>query len=277
MKVPLISICCTTFNHEKYVRKTIEGFLLQKTTFPIEIIIHDDASTDGTKQIIEEYAKSDSRFVTIFQTENKYSKKIKPWPNFVFPKARGKYLALCEGDDYWIDPLKLQKQVDFLEANLDYGICFHEVKILEDNILKVDYITPKVSEVTTIESLSTGNFLHTPSVILRNNFKIPDWYNKVPLGDWSLYMISIKDKKIKKLNDVMAVYRIHNLGVWSSKSQIQRIEGTIKTLDLLVASGLFKSNVLSKLSSYKDNLKKDMYRIEKKERSFWESIKLLFK
>ena len=90
---PLLSICCTTFNHAKYVRETIEGFLIQKTNFPIEIIIHDDASTDGTADIIREYASKDDRIVTILQDENQFSKKIKPWRNFVFPKAQGKYIA----------------------------------------------------------------------------------------------------------------------------------------------------------------------------------------
>ncbi len=118
---PLVSICCISYNHEKYIKDAIEGFLLQKTTFPIEIIIHDDASNDNTVNIIREYEKKyPDLFEAIYQVENQYSKGIKPLPNFVFPKARGKYIALCEGDDYWIDPYKLQKQVDFLESNPEY-------------------------------------------------------------------------------------------------------------------------------------------------------------
>src|SRR5690554_6580680 len=122
-KLPLVSICCITYNHEKYIRDAIEGFLMQKTTFPVEILIHDDASTDKTAQIVKEYAENHSDLIiTIFQTENQYSQGIKPWPNFVFPRARGKYIALCEGDDYWTDPLRLQKQVGFLEGNEEYGL-----------------------------------------------------------------------------------------------------------------------------------------------------------
>jgi glycosyltransferase involved in cell wall biosynthesis len=133
-KLPLVSICCTTYNHEKYIRDAIEGFLMQKTTFPVEILIHDDASTDKTAQIVKEYAENHSDLIiTIFQTENQYSQGIKPWPNFVFPRARGKYIALCEGDDYWTDPLKLQKQVDFLEEYTEYNICFHNVKVYIEN------------------------------------------------------------------------------------------------------------------------------------------------
>src|SRR5690554_7571091 len=101
---PLLSICCTTFNHEKFLEKTLEGFLAQQTNFSFEIVIHDDASTDRTVEIIQEYAKKDSRIVSILQTENQYSQNIKIWPNYLFPKAQGKYIALCEGDDYWTDP-----------------------------------------------------------------------------------------------------------------------------------------------------------------------------
>ncbi len=125
---PLVSICCITYNHESYIRDAIEGFLMQKTTFPFEIIIHDDASTDDTAKIIQEYANQyPELFVTILQKENQWSKGIRPSPTYVWPRARGKYIALCEGDDYWTDPYKLQKQVDFMKENPDCSLCFHNV------------------------------------------------------------------------------------------------------------------------------------------------------
>ena len=114
----IVSICCATYNHQKYIRDAIEGFLMQKTTFPFEILIHDDASTDGTADIIREYeAKYPDIIKPIYQRENQYSKGIKISQVYQFPRAQGKYIALCEGDDYWIDPLKLQKQVDYMERN----------------------------------------------------------------------------------------------------------------------------------------------------------------
>ncbi len=121
-KEPLVSICCITYNHEDFIRDAIEGFLMQKTSFPIEIIIHDDASTDNTANIIEEYAnKYPDLFVTILQSENQWSKGGGSiYARFVYPRARGKYIALCEGDDYWTDPLKLQKQVDFWKLTHTY-------------------------------------------------------------------------------------------------------------------------------------------------------------
>src|SRR5690606_24868156 len=124
MTKPLVSICCITYNHVKYIRQCLDGFLIQKTNFSYEIIVHDDASTDGTAEIIKEYVKRfPNIFIPICQTENQHSKGIRGvFAKFVFPKSNGKYIAMCEGDDYWTDPLKLQKQVDILESDHGVGI-----------------------------------------------------------------------------------------------------------------------------------------------------------
>ncbi len=140
--IPLVLISCTTYNHAPYIRKCLEVFLMQKTTFPIQVIIHDDCSTDGTKEIIEEYAaKYPDIIFPMFQTENQYSKGIRGlMARFNFPRCGGKYIALCEGDDYWTDSSKLEKQVDFLEANSDYVGCFHKIKaLLGKNLFKNQY------------------------------------------------------------------------------------------------------------------------------------------
>ena len=127
MTSPLVSICCVTYNHAPFIRKCLDGFLMQQTTFPVEILIHDDASTDSTDSIIREYAaKYPDKIFPLFEEENQYSKpchKQLDWYNY--ERVRGKYIAYCEGDDYWTDPLKLQKQVDFMETHLEYSACFH--------------------------------------------------------------------------------------------------------------------------------------------------------
>jgi len=122
--IPLVSIDCITYNHKQYIRDAIEGFLMQITNFPVEILIHDDASTDGTAEIIREYEKQYPWLIKpVYQTENQYSKHNGIISKIQYARARGKYLAFCEGDDYWTDPYKLQKQVDFLESNVWVDIC----------------------------------------------------------------------------------------------------------------------------------------------------------
>lgn len=124
MDEPAVSISCITYNHEPYIRDCLEGFLMQKTNFPFEILIHDDASTDKTADIIREYeAKYPDVIKPIYQTENQYSKGVKVSLVYNYPRAKGKYIALCEGDDFWTDPDKLQIQYDFMEANPDYSLC----------------------------------------------------------------------------------------------------------------------------------------------------------
>jgi len=119
---PLVSVCCITYNHEPYIEDALEGFLTQETDFPFEILIHDDASTDMTADIIREYEAAYPNLIRpIYQVENQYSKGNKPGLN-ILQRARGKYIALCEGDDYWIDTEKMQKQAEFLETHLEYGL-----------------------------------------------------------------------------------------------------------------------------------------------------------
>ena len=118
MTTPLVSICCITYNHAPYIRQCLDGFVMQKTNFTFEVLVHDDASTDDTADIIREYeARYPGIIKPIYQTENQYSQGVNVNRTYNYPRAHGKYIALCEGDDYWTDPLKLQKQVDFLEAN----------------------------------------------------------------------------------------------------------------------------------------------------------------
>jgi glycosyltransferase involved in cell wall biosynthesis len=128
---PLVSISCITYNHEPYIEDALEGFLIQKTDFPFEVLVHDDASTDKTAEIVWEYAARYPNIIKpIYQTENQYSQGIKISINYQYPRAKGKYIAICEGDDYWIDPEKLHIQVEFLEENQDYGMVHSDSDVL---------------------------------------------------------------------------------------------------------------------------------------------------
>lgn len=279
MNNPVVSIVTVAYNHSKFIGEAIDSFLMQKTDFDIEIIIADDCSTDNTQEIIRKYYK-------------KYPKLLKPIlrsvnigapQNFIdtISKCTGKYIALCEGDDYWTDPNKLQKQVDFLEANEDYGICFHRVKVFIENEKKLvdDYITREVQSTSDINELVKDNFIHTPSVVLRNNFDLPDWHSKSPLGDWALYIIAIKESKIMKLDSVMAVYRVSETGVWSGLSKIQKMENAYKSFKLVYeniklnyAERIILEKKINKLkidiSSYKKSLS-FTYKVKLMLNKFW--------
>ena len=213
--IPTVSVCCITFNQENYIVQTIEGFLMQKTSFPIEIIIHDDASTDNTTKIVREYAeKYPEVIVPIFQTENQYSKRQgNVLTKFVFPRASGKYIAICEGDDYWTDPQKLQRQVDFLEENPDYGLVYTRVKIFEQNenaFLKTTLGRPSKS----YESLFLTIGIPTLSTLFRRSF-LKDYYTEVVpfaiswrMGDFPLWLFIARHCKLHFIDDVTATYRM---------------------------------------------------------------------
>jgi glycosyltransferase involved in cell wall biosynthesis len=243
---PLLSICCITYNQEKYLRQCLEGFIMQKANFEYEILVFDDASNDNSQNIILEYSNEYDNIITFFQTENQWSKGRYGLLEWLFPAAKGKYIALCEGDDYWTDPLKLQKQVDFLEANPDYVLCFHPVSILKTNGEIVDDFITKVPEnYETIETLARlGNYIHTPSVVFRNVIKeFPFEFSQSPIGDYFLYMMLAEHGKLKCLQDNMAVYR-EGIGVWSNKSIYFRNFNTALVHTYLFDYFLVKENQL---------------------------------
>jgi len=223
---PIVSICCNTYNHAKYIKDAIDGFLMQKTFFPYEIIIHDDASTDGTRQIIKEYAERNPELIyPIFQTENQYSKKQKSISaRFVWPHVRGKYIALCEGDDYWTDPHKLQKQVDFLEVHPEYSLSFHAVEDFNMDTGKTGVLRYKCKNGFRTFNVNNailigGALLATNSMVFRSEFirSIPEWYDNAPAGDFALTLILSSRGRIAYFDDVMSVYRRGVPGSWTNR------------------------------------------------------------
>jgi Glycosyltransferases involved in cell wall biogenesis len=212
MKNPLVSICCITYNHEEFISKTIESFLSQKVNFPIEIIIHDDASKDKTAEIVKSYKKKYPNLIkTILQKENVYSNKgINPYPAFVYPMARGKYIALCEGDDHWTDPYKLQKQVDYLESHPDCTLCTHATKyiyLLEGNREEISGGETS-SEFYVEEALNQHPVSgHTSSLVFPKKIidHVPEWYDKVIVGDYPLKLICTSLGYGYYINEVMSV------------------------------------------------------------------------
>lgn len=219
----LVSISCTTFNQAPFIRECLDSFLMQKTSFAYEIIIHDDASTDGTKEIIEEYVIKYSDIIfPIYQKENQYSKEVRGMMvKFNFPRCRGKYIALCEGDDYWTDPYKLQKQVDFLETNPDYVMCTH-VSEEKNEVTNSSSFFPNIKQDTAkhIEDYIINNLTATCSLMFKAEYlkPIPEWFKKIQFGDLGLILLIFyrSNKKMMVLKDCMGVYRINVGGVHGS-------------------------------------------------------------
>ncbi len=166
---PLVSIVCDTYNHAPYIRRVLDGFLSQKTEFPFEIIVHDDASTDGTADIIRSYeAAHPDLFRCVYRTENIYSKDPKILEHYVFPLARGKYTAICEGDDYWTSPNKLQKQISYMEAHSDCTLCVCAADLVDPEERWIGSVSPYDHDMdisTEDMIMGGGGFVATASIV----------------------------------------------------------------------------------------------------------------
>lgn len=225
--IPLVSICCTTYNHVNYIRQCLDGFVMQKTNFFVEVLIYDDASTDGTQSIIREYeAKFPHLIKPIYQTENQYSKGVKVTLRYNYPRIRGKYIALCEGDDYWTDPYKLQKQVDFLEKHPDYVMCSHRFSKYwqESDVWEEDADKDFKGADYDLQNLIGGKWLtQTLTVMFRRSVLDLHQYERYGMSiDMILFYELLKQGKGYCFPEVMGVYRYHNGGVWSEVSQNRR-------------------------------------------------------
>ena len=230
MEHPLVSVCCIVYNHEKYLHDCLDGILMQKTSFDYEIIIHDDASTDSSADIIRDYyAKYPSIIKPFFQSENQFSQGVPICATFLYPRAKGKYIAICEGDDYWIDPNKLQKQVDFLELHYDYGFVGSYNNVLwPDGRIAFDpceYLPKPVVENgwelygSVIDYAKFGPVTRTLTLCFRKS--IIDPYMEFIIGDLVLGTILAEVSNFAKLQDVTAIYR-KNVGISSIKHGFER-------------------------------------------------------
>lgn len=227
MPAPLVSICCIAYNHEEYLRQSIESFLIQETSFPYEIVIHDDASTDNTANIIREYeAKYPEIIRPIYQTENQYSKEIMLPFLTTLRAAKGKYVAICEGDDYWTDPLKLQKQITEMMRNPDCAISFHPAVIKWDDEVHDDEVIcyhSKEPRIFSIEEVIRGggsSFIPTASIVFSSAI-IPRilaffaYSEHYPYGDYFIQILGSEMGGALYLSDVMSAYRKNVTGSYS--------------------------------------------------------------
>ena len=211
----------------------LDGALMQQTSFPFEIVIGDDASTDATPDIIQQYAQQNPGKIRAFlHSENQGPKEPREFAGRnnvlqLLKACKGEYVAMCEGDDYWTDPLKLQKQVDFLDANPDFAICHHNVTVIyEDGSAPHLFNNPEQKPVSTIEDILEDKwFMATASWLYRNYFltnDFADWHAKAAAGDWAVIIQLAAHGKIRYLPDIMGVYRKHSAGLSNVHSHDNR-------------------------------------------------------
>lgn len=255
---PFVFVRCMTFNHEAYIEDALNGFVIQQTTFPFVVAIINDASTDKTKSVINEFVENnciynpeiDLRieeygtvldvtvkdnphciFHIVHLNENHYGKKSK-LPYFAKYENAAKYVAMCEGDDYWTDPLKLQKQVDFMEANPEYSITSHRYTIYnhEERVFTQDYLADLFEDKKNVFGVAFERknyldypYMQTMTVMYKNDCLNYDYYTKLPIkGDLSLFYVSLLGGKGYCLNFDGAVYRRSNTGVYAKKTWDQK-------------------------------------------------------
>ncbi len=215
----LVSICCLTYNHKNFIKHAIDSFLQQKTNFDYEIIIHDDNSDDGTREILKKYESDFPNLIrVIYQQENIYTKGINPLAHFIFPLAKGKFLALCEGDDYWTDPNKLQKQVDILEVHPEYSMCFTARNVVDRNNQFIRLERYPQKNYTT-KDIIDGFIPATQTIIMHNYRDLATFrkrYSSYPLNIRLISYYCSLMGPIYYLDEVTACYRESGEGVWSS-------------------------------------------------------------
>ena len=211
-KIPLVSVYCLAYNHEKYIRSALEGFINQKTNFAYEVFVNDDASTDKTATIIREYAEIFPNIIKpIFQSENQYSKGVNIEETIIFPLMNGKYIAACEGDDYWCDENKLQMQVDWMENNPEYSLCVHNTKQIDVNTGKetLMYGNEQDKDIPLTDILVRGSAqFQTSSIMFRNEFKyLPEEFRVHEYEDYPRAIYLGICGKVHYFHQVMSVYR----------------------------------------------------------------------
>lgn len=299
-----VSVYCFVYNHEKYLRDALEGFVNQNTDFEYEVIVHDDASTDKSADIIKEYEKKYPQIIKpIYQKENQYSKNVDIFKTFILPRMTGEYVAACEGDDYWTDCEKLKRQIDFLDNHREYSACVHNTMMLNYFNKTENIMYPQIGDhdITIADLLVNGGYsYHTSSVVYRIQYakKRPDFFNKAKgYGDYPLAIYLGFSGKVRFLDYVMSTYRYGSENSWTVRMKKvttdNQYEGVVASkIEMLKAANEFSDyhyqNIINDAISrhqytlleikedYK-SMRKGIYRKYYLEESLSRKMKLYFK
>jgi glycosyltransferase involved in cell wall biosynthesis len=227
-----LSVCLITYNHENFIKKTIDSILMQITNFDFDIVIADDFSTDSTRYFINEFKhKYYEKISLIYQKVNVGAHKN--WLDLL-NYSKSEYIAYIEGDDYWIDPYKLQKQVDFLDANLNYNLCFTRAyKLIENELIPIIVPYNESNDYDLVDLYDLHLPITSCTVVFRN-IKLPTFLNReIKCGDIALYTALSLNSKIKLIDSFTSVYRIHSGGVWQGISTAQQIKNKLQLYKII--------------------------------------------
>ena len=217
---PLVSVLMTVFNHAPFVERAIRSVLQQETLFAFELVVGDDRSTDASRDVVAALNREfEGRIVSVLSTVN-----VGEVRNIAQTLAvcRGQYIALIDGDDYWTDPNKLQRQVDYLKARTECSLCFHDVVMIDSHGGEKPWVAQKI--FSSLEDILQSNFIATSSVMFRRSAlpDLPPWYFDMQWGDWPLYVLLAQRGLLGRIASPMGVYRIHAGGAWSGLAVSQR-------------------------------------------------------
>lgn len=225
----MVSVICTAYNHEKYIRQCLDGFVMQKTDFKYEVIVHDDASTDSTPEIIREYQKNYPDIIKpILQTENQYSKGI-DLVRLCMENVNGRYIAFCEGDDFWTDEYKLQKQFEAMESNPSCKMCLCKVRAVEENAEKMELTYPNFELQTGLYksddilkvickeyAFQTSSYFVEKETLRAYYNENPEFLKVAPVGDWPM-LLYFSQFDIYYIDDEVSCYRKNSVGSFSTE------------------------------------------------------------
>jgi glycosyltransferase involved in cell wall biosynthesis len=222
-----VSVLVVTYNHARFVRQALDSALAQRLPQPFEILVSEDCSTDGTRAIVEEYADRQPHVVRLLLSErNLHSNEVVARG---FRAARGRYVALLDGDDYWTSDKKLRAQVAFLDARPDLTICFHNAEVVDEHSQSTGRLwnAPGQPEVSGLHELLRGNFIATSSVMYRRAAvaEVPAWYDRFfPVTDWPLHVLYARKGRIGYLDRTLGAYRLHDGGLFSTLGEREKLE-----------------------------------------------------
>ncbi len=295
MRQPLVSVCVLVYNQVQYLEKCLDSILNQETTFPFEVLVHDDASRDGSTEVIIRYAEEYPGIVIpVIQSENQYSKDRcihRLYREYLYPKARGRYIAYCEGDDYWLTNNKLQRQFEILESNLECPMCLHRVCVVNERGESSGWGYPQneiktgvLSSYDFMKGLTDGYFFHTTSfmtrysVITRLIENQPQYYSFADVDDVPLLLYFGQLGNVYYINDTMSCYRRNSIGSWTEYQRGNKeriIAHKWKMIDMYRAYDQFTNGEYHELVEHWIN--NERFMIAEHEHDFVEMDKAVYK